>query len=187
MSYIILLKWDSSGQCYELVPTHTNGLPVQMVPVILYSDDTSGNRSKKWNKFDNWAMLLAGLPRGENAKSENVHFVAASNQLSAIEMSSPIVKDLKELEDGMVMYNSYTKERTLVITPVICFIGDNGRASEIVNHMGGTANLFCRICEVYSYIISIGYSTTTRAVWVINHTARNIDIALALTPYQYST
>ena len=51
-------------------------------------------------------MLLADLPRGENAKSENVHFVAASNQLSAIEMSSPIVKDLKELEDGIVMYNS---------------------------------------------------------------------------------
>ena len=23
MSYIILLKLDSSGQCYELVPTHT--------------------------------------------------------------------------------------------------------------------------------------------------------------------
>ena len=163
---------DQEWQCF-IKPFHSdlkkkaNGLPVQMVPVILYSDDTSGNRSKKWNKFDNWAMLLAGLPRGENAKSENVHFVAASNQLSAIEMSSPIVKDLKELEDGMVMYNSFTKERTLVIAPVICFIGDNGRASEIVNHMGGTANLFCRICEVYSYIISIGYSTTTRAVWVI--------------------
>ena len=36
------------------------GLPVTTVPLILYTDDTSGNRSRKWNKFDNWALLLAG-------------------------------------------------------------------------------------------------------------------------------
>ena len=25
-----------------------------------YSDDSNGNKCKKWNKFDNWALLLAG-------------------------------------------------------------------------------------------------------------------------------
>ena len=33
------------------------GLPVVLAPLILFSDDTSGNKS---NKFDNWALLLAG-------------------------------------------------------------------------------------------------------------------------------
>ena len=38
-----------------------NGKPVVVVPLLLYSDDTSGNKSKKWNKFDNWCTLLAGI------------------------------------------------------------------------------------------------------------------------------
>ena len=32
-------------------------LPVFMVPLIKFSDDTSGNRSKVWNKFDSWCFL----------------------------------------------------------------------------------------------------------------------------------
>ena len=39
-----------------------NCLPSIVIPLIIYSDDTSGNRSKKWNKFDYWCLLLAGLP-----------------------------------------------------------------------------------------------------------------------------
>ena len=39
-----------------------------MVPFMIYSDDTSGNKSKVWNKFDPWCYLLAGLPKKENAK-----------------------------------------------------------------------------------------------------------------------
>ena len=36
------------------------GNPVVIAPIILYSDDFSGNRSKKWNKFDAWCLTLAG-------------------------------------------------------------------------------------------------------------------------------
>ena len=128
------------------------GMPVQIVPLIIYSDDTSGNRSKKWNKFDVWAMMLAGLPKTENSKLENIHLIAASNLLSAVDMSEEIVKDLNQLEKGIVMYDSYMKQNALVLAPVICFICDNVRASELVNHMGHTANRFCRICQVkYTY------------------------------------
>ena len=28
--------------------------PVVMLPLILFTDDTSGNKSKKWHKFDSW-------------------------------------------------------------------------------------------------------------------------------------
>lgn len=123
-------------------------MPIQMVPLILYSDDTSGNRSKKWNKFDNWAVLLAGLPKIDNAKLENIHLIAASNKLSAIEMSDPIVQDLLKLEEGVVVYDAFMKMDILIVAPVICSINDNGRASELVNHMGSTANKFCRMCQV---------------------------------------
>ena len=51
-----------------------NGLPVVTVPLVLFSDDTSGNRSKKWNKFDYWSMTLAGLPIREARSFHNMYF-----------------------------------------------------------------------------------------------------------------
>ena len=46
-----------------------------MVPLILFTDDTSGNRSKIWNKFDYWSLKLAGLPNKENGKLHNIHLI----------------------------------------------------------------------------------------------------------------
>ena len=69
----------------------------------------SGNRSKKWNKFDVWCMTLAGLPREESVKFPNVHFISCSNRLSALEMADPLVQDLKILEKGIKVYDSVSE------------------------------------------------------------------------------
>ncbi len=63
------------------------GRPVVMLPLLLFSDDTSGNRSKKWHKFDSWSVLFAGLPRHENMK--NIHFICCSDAVSALDMVVP--------------------------------------------------------------------------------------------------
>ena len=55
--------------------------PVIVVPLILYSDDTSGNKSKQWNKFDSWCVILVGLPKEENMKLENIHHISSSNKV----------------------------------------------------------------------------------------------------------
>ena len=82
-------------------------LPVVICPLIVYSDDTSGNRSKKWNKFDYWCILLAGLPRHENSKLSNIHFIGCSNRANCMEISAPIVGDLLLLEQrGIVTYDA---------------------------------------------------------------------------------
>ena len=60
------------------------GQPVVCSPILLYTDDTSGNLTKKWNKFDVWCLLLGGLPRSENAKHENIHFLACFNSVSGM-------------------------------------------------------------------------------------------------------
>ena len=67
-----------------------DGLPVVMAPLVLYSDDMSGNRSKKWNKFDAWCMSLAGLPKVEAHRFRNMHFLACSNKVSALKMTKPL-------------------------------------------------------------------------------------------------
>ena len=51
-----------------------------------------------WNKFDGWTIILAGLPKHDNAKLQNIHFLTCSNKVSVLDMSVPIVKDLLELK-----------------------------------------------------------------------------------------
>ena len=36
----------------------------------------------------------------------------------------------------------------LLVAPVMAVLGDNPRASEVVSHMGSSANKFCRMCGV---------------------------------------
>lgn len=125
-----------------------------MVPLILYTDDLSGNRSKKWNKFDEWSFMLAGLPKELNAKLDNIHFIGTSNQVSVLEICPPIVEDLYRLEtEGIITYDAHLKEDVLVVAPVLCVLCDNVRASEITNHRGSTANRFCRMCLVRLLLI----------------------------------
>ena len=73
----------------------SGGLKVQVIPLVLFSDDVSGNKSKKWNKFDVWAMLLAGLPRSTNCNLENIHFISASNLVDCLGQTKPLVEDLQ--------------------------------------------------------------------------------------------
>lgn len=119
-----------------------------VAPLIIYSDDTSGNRSKKWNKFDCWLMSFAGLPCTENRKLQNIHFITCSNKLSALDMCSPIVDDLLQLQDGVIVYDAVTQQNIFAICPILCCLCDNVRAAEIVNHLGSRTFRFCRLCMV---------------------------------------
>lgn len=130
------------------------GRQVVMAPVILFSDDTSGNRSKKWHKFDSWSLMLAGLPRKENAKIPNIHFCCCSDLVSAMDMCEEIVSELKHVEnEGVVAFDALTKCDVLVVSPLMCIIGDNPRLAEILNHNGSSARLYCRMCMASYYNI----------------------------------
>lgn len=126
------------------------GKPVVMLPLILFTDDTSGNKSKQWNKFDSWCLKLAGLPNTTNSKLENIHFICCSNKTSVIEMAKPLVDNLLELEcNGVEALDAANEEKVLVVAPVLCILSDNPRHSELMNHSGSSAKKYCRICMVY--------------------------------------
>lgn len=114
----------------------------------MYSDDTSGNKSKKWNKFEVFCVTLACLPKHDARKFNNIHFVTCSNQLSAIDLSKPIVEDLMKLEKGIEMFDTHLGKNVLVISPLICALCDNVRSAELLNHMGSKATRLCRLCMV---------------------------------------
>ena len=127
---------------------NSDGKQVVTTPLTLFCDDTSGNRSKKWNGFNVWSLMLASLTKTDNAKLKNIHLLTFSNFVSPLEMAKPIVDDLISLEEGMVMYDAFLKEDMLVVAPVMSLLADNPRASELVNHMGSTTQKYCRICKV---------------------------------------
>ena len=72
-----------------------DGREIVMTPL---SDDTKGKQSKKWNKFDLWVMMFAGLSNEENHHLENIHFLTTSNQISPLEMVEPLVTEFVSLE-----------------------------------------------------------------------------------------
>ena len=76
-------EWKDLHTVHELKQS-SKGLEVTVVPLILFSDDVSGNRSKKYNCFNNWALLLGGLSRQDNAKLKNIHFITASNKVKLL-------------------------------------------------------------------------------------------------------
>ena len=126
-----------------------NGNPVVTVPYIIYTDDLSGNKTKKWNKFDACCILLAGLSRKDNAKLHNIHFICCSNKLSILEMSQPIAAEMALLEEsGIVVYDALLKKDVFLLPKPLLFMCDNPRASEITCHLGSTAIKFCRKCHV---------------------------------------
>lgn len=128
--------------------TKAAGRPVVMLPLVLFSDDTSGNISKKWNKFDSFSVMLAGLPRHQNSKLTNIHFCCCSNKASAVDMTTAIVSELELLEEGIEAYDAASEEFVVVIAPLLCVIADNPRASELLNHLGASAKRYCRMCMV---------------------------------------
>ena len=120
-----------------------------MLPIVLFSDDTSGNKSKKWHKFDSWSAMFAGLPRKENAKLTNIHFVTCSDVVSALDMAGPIADELCDLEmNGIIAFDVLLNQFVLAVSPLMCILADNLRASELLNHLGPSARLFCRLCMV---------------------------------------
>ena len=98
-------------------------------------------------------MTLAGLPLHMVDKPHHMHLISCSNNVSALDLSAPIVEDLLKLEDGMYMHDASMEEQVLVFTPVLSILCDNPRASELLNHLGSSAKKFCRLCLVNFLIV----------------------------------
>ena len=64
-------------------------------------------------------------------------------------MIDPVIPDLVQLETvGMTTYDAHMHQQVLVVAPILLSMHNNPRASEILNHLGSAANLYCRVCMV---------------------------------------
>ena len=74
-------------------------------------------------------------------------------------MSVPIASDLRNLEQGIEMYDAHLQQEVLAIAPVLLIMADNPRHSELLNHLGSSARRYCRMCMV----------STNKALFFMSH------------------
>jgi hypothetical protein len=72
-----------------------DGKIIRHIPITLYSDDTSGNVSKKFNKHISFYFTLSGLPPHISNQEFNCHFLSTSNRATVLEILQPIVTEMK--------------------------------------------------------------------------------------------
>ena len=80
---LVFYNYDFTKELQSFTVAHhlkkvASGKSIVLVPLILFTDDTSGNKSKQWNKFDSWCLKIAGLPSKENSKLHNIHLICCS-------------------------------------------------------------------------------------------------------------
>ncbi|KAH9820476.1 hypothetical protein DFH28DRAFT_1217996 [Melampsora americana] len=127
-----------------------NGLIIRHVPITLYSDDTSGNQSKKWNKHDSFYFTLSGLPPSLTNQEYNIHFQATTNSATVLELGEHIVDELNDLaEIGFSTYDQSIDQKVHVMVVVLCYLGDSPMHAEITNTMNPSMALHpCRMCNL---------------------------------------
>ncbi|EHS63462.1 uncharacterized protein PGTG_21593 [Puccinia graminis f. sp. tritici CRL 75-36-700-3] len=127
-----------------------NGKIIRHMPITLYSDDTSGNTSKQWNKHISFYFTLAGLhPRMTN-QEYHCHFLGTSNVAGVLELAEPIVEEMNELAtNGHFAYDSLLKQDVLIMSVIMAFLADSPMHAEITSTpLPANANSPCRVCQL---------------------------------------
>lgn len=115
----------------------------QKANLVLYTDDTSGIRSKKWNKNETWLFKLAGIRKELANKDYNIHFICISNTCSSLEMSEVVVDDITSVSKKGIRCSLGTTGKSVLAIPVVLFTAaDNPMHSELSCHIG-TSGTYC--------------------------------------------
>ncbi|KAA1100370.1 hypothetical protein PGTUg99_023983 [Puccinia graminis f. sp. tritici] len=111
-----------------------NGKIIRHVPLNMYCDDTSGNKSKKWNKHISYYFTLSGLPPKISNQQFNCHFLCTSNIAGALDLGEIVVQQLNEMvNNGFEAYDMTLSQTVLVMAPLLCFMADSPMHAEITN------------------------------------------------------
>ncbi|KAH8930587.1 hypothetical protein BT69DRAFT_1210241, partial [Atractiella rhizophila] len=125
------------------------GRRVVTVPVVLYADDTSGNRSKKWNKHQSFLATLAGLPNKLQQQEFCVQFLGTTNVGSVLELLEGVVSQILDAwKEPVVAFDCLTGEEIIFRPLPLLFEGDNPMQSEFCSIAGLASLKFCRVCKV---------------------------------------
>ncbi|TPX53433.1 hypothetical protein CcCBS67573_g09707 [Chytriomyces confervae] len=125
-----------------------NGKPVIHFPVALTTDETSGNRSKRYNKFESCFVYFPALPAKFHGPSY-IHFVCTSHDGDWRDVNEAVLMDFKPngaLDSGIEVYDAHTNQTVIVVSHLFTVLADNPRHYQVCNLGGATSNYNCRCC-----------------------------------------
>ncbi|KAH9810698.1 hypothetical protein DFH28DRAFT_1131780 [Melampsora americana] len=130
--------------------TKSEGKIIRHVPLTLYSDDTSGNISKKFNKHISIYFTLSGLPPDWSNQEYNTHFLATTNSATALELFDQVVDEINELgRNGFTTYDHSLGTEVCAMVMVLCHLGDSPMHAKICNTTNPANTLTpCRMCNL---------------------------------------
>ncbi|KAF9522532.1 hypothetical protein CPB83DRAFT_917285 [Crepidotus variabilis] len=118
------------------------------VPLVLFIDDVSGNKSKQWNKHFSCYMSNGCIPRTQFENEFNVRFLATSPHAAPLELMQGICANIEEhFKEPIVAYDCEANEEVLLLPYGLFFAGDNPMQAELCSCTGLTANYLCRTCS----------------------------------------
>ncbi|CUA71593.1 Valine--tRNA ligase [Rhizoctonia solani] len=121
--------------------------PVYSIPIILFMDDVSGNRTNLWNKHISAYISNAAITREVLNMEYSVRFVLTSKHATPSELMEGIRDDLKEsFQEPIVAYDCENEEEVLIRGYPALSAADNPMQSEQCSCQLQNANYFCRTC-----------------------------------------
>ncbi|KAG8725158.1 hypothetical protein FRC09_007147 [Ceratobasidium sp. 395] len=150
--YAGMLKFEAASSYYQTYMPHplrrqADGREVYSVPLIVFQDDVSANRTKQWNKHHVVYASNAALPREELNRASNVKFVCSSPHAQPLEMMGCVMQMCEEtFEAPIVVWDAATEREVLLRMYALCISADNQMHVEHCSSTGMQSNLFCRMC-----------------------------------------
>ncbi|KAJ7256585.1 hypothetical protein C8J57DRAFT_1649924 [Mycena rebaudengoi] len=122
--------------------------PVYSIPLAIFIDDVSGNKSKQWNKNFSCYMSNGALPRSKLENEFHVRFVATSPFATPLEIMQGVRASIEtSFKDPVVAWDCEMKEEVLLRPYGLLFAGDNPMQAELCSCAGLNSNFFCRTCH----------------------------------------
>ncbi|XP_062599983.1 uncharacterized protein LOC134261573 [Saccostrea cucullata] len=137
---------DEKKSIIEHNQHQVRGLPVYTLPLNLFMDDTSANKSKKWKPLHCLQLQLAGIPKSRKQNPDTIKFVGASTEVPILEMAHPVIDDIRNSESGVLTFDGQRREKVNIIPCLAVCVCDFNMLAEASNHMGANTNKFCPRC-----------------------------------------
>ncbi|CAD6943104.1 unnamed protein product [Tilletia caries] len=127
---------------------------VYSVPIGIFCDDLSGNKSKKWNKHEALYFSNLLLDRALLDLDAHTHFLSVSASVTATAQLEVVVTALIDVYNNPItVFDVLCNELVLVRPFLLAAFCDNPMAAELSASIGLNGNLFCRLCDADGSLI----------------------------------
>ncbi|KAE8181051.1 hypothetical protein CF336_g9059 [Tilletia laevis] len=119
------------------------------VPVVLFIDDLSGARSKRWNKHEAVYFSNATLDRSSLDLDAHIRLMSISKDVSGEAQLSAAADELIELHRTFITVFDASRQENVMVRPhLLAIMADNPMAASLSSSIGMKGNRFCRLCHV---------------------------------------